>query len=125
MNIKKYIHKEDYERIKAFLTECYEQNKNMTCWLPQRFDDLIFRVDTLYRDERGKQASQDYIYIWEENNQIVGVILPDGDSFNSSIKKGYEYIFPEMLDLAEKELKPLFNKKENDKIDLFMEKKCI
>ena len=73
----------------------------MSCWLPERFDDLINRVDVLYRDERGKHASQDFIYIWEDNNNIVGVILPDGDSFNSSIRPGYEYIFSEMLDFAE------------------------
>lgn len=80
----------------------------MECWLPERFDDLIFRIDTLYKVERGKEASQAYIYIFEEDNQIVGVILSDGDFFNSSIKNGYENIFPQMLDLSEKELLPLF-----------------
>lgn len=117
MEIKKFNLDTDYERVKAFLTECYKENKNMVCWLPQRFDDLVFRVDTLYRDERGKLASQDFVYIWEENSNIVGIVVPDGDCFNSSIKNGYEYIFPEMLDLAEEKLKPLFDKKENGKID--------
>ena len=120
MNIKKFVFEEDYERIKEFLSDCYKENKNMRCWLPQRFDDLVYRVDTLYKDERGKQASQDYIYIWEENNEIVGVILPDGDSFNSCIKNGYEYIFPQMLDFAEENLLPLFDKKENGKIDFLV-----
>ena len=69
---------------------------------------MIFRIDTLYKVERGKEASQAYIYIFEEDNQIVGVILSDGDFFNSSIKNGYENIFPQMLDLSEKELLPLF-----------------
>ena len=101
MKIKKFNFDTDYERVKSFLTECYKENKNMVCWLPQRFDDLVFRVDTLYRDERGKLASQDFVYIWEENSNIVGIVVPDGDCFNSSIKNGYEYIFPEMLDLAE------------------------
>lgn len=117
MEVKKFNLETDYERVKNFLIECYKENKNMVCWLPQRFDDLIFRVDTLYRDERGKLASQDFVYIWEENDNIVGIVVPDGDSFNSCIKNGYEYLFPEMLDLAEEELKPLFDIQENGKIN--------
>ena len=120
MTIKKYEQERDYERIHEFLTEQYKANKNMICWLPQRFDDLVFRIDALYHDERGKEKSQDYIFIFEENEEIVGIILPDGDSFNSSIKTGYEYIFPQMIDLAEKELQPLFEKNENGEIDFLI-----
>ena len=104
MKIKKFNKKEDYERIVKFLTAQYKTNKNMVCWLPERFDDLIFRIDTLYHDERGLERSSDYIYIFEDNDEIVGVVLPDGDSFNSCIKNGYENIFGQMLDLSEKEL---------------------
>ena len=120
MTIKRFNKKEDYERIISFLTEQYKINKNMVCWLPERFDDLIFRIDTLYHDERGQEKSQDYIYIFEENNEIVGVVIPDGDSFNSCIKNGYEYIFSKMLDLSEKELLPLFEKNENGEIDFLV-----
>ena len=120
MTIKKFNKEHDYERIIEFLSEQYKTNKNMQCWLPQRFDDLIFRIDTLYHEERGLKKSSDYIYIFEDNNQIVGLILPDGDSFNSSIKTGYEYIFSQMLDLAEKELIPLFEKDENGKINFLV-----
>lgn len=65
MRVKKFNREEDYERINKFLTEQYKINKNMVCWLPERFDDLIFRIDTLYHDERGGEKSQDYIYIFE------------------------------------------------------------
>ena len=41
---------------------------------------------------------------FEDKNEIVGLILPDGDSFNSCIKNGYESIFSQMIDLSEKEL---------------------
>lgn len=92
----------------------------MVCWLPERFDDLIFRIDTLYHDERGGEKSSDYIYIYEDNESIVGVILPDGDSFNSCIKKDYENIFSEMLDLSEKELLPLFERDEDGNIDFLV-----
>ena len=50
----------------------------------------------------------------------MGCIFPDGDSFNSSIKPGYEYIFSKMLDLAEDKLRPLFEVKENKKIDFLV-----
>lgn len=120
INIKKFEMNADYHRVIIFLTECYKENKNMECWLPARFDDLVYRIDTLYKDERGLKASKDYIFIFEEDSQIVGLILPDGDSFNSAIKRGYEHIFQQMLDLAEKELLPLFKADENGVINFLV-----
>lgn len=120
MTVKKFNREEDYERISRFLSDCYQENQNMLCWLPERFDDLIFRVDVLYKEERGQKASADYIYLFEKNDEIVGVILPDGDSFNSCIKNGYEFLFKEMLDLAEKELLPLFSTDENGEVSFLV-----
>lgn len=120
INIKKFEMNADYHRVITFLTECYKENKNMECWLPARFDDLVYRIDTLYKDERGLKASKEYIFIFEEDSQIVGLILPDGDSFNSAIKRGYEHIFQQMLDLAEKELVPLFKADENGVINFLV-----
>ncbi len=120
MKIKKFNKAEDYDRIIIFLAEQYKINKSMVCWLPERFDDLIFRIDTLYHDERGLEKSSDYIYIFEDNDEIVGVVLPDGDSFNSCIKNGYESVFSQMLDLSEKELQPLFERDENGEIDFLV-----
>ena len=120
MKIKKFNKEEDYKRVINFLTDQYKENKNMVCWLPERFDDLIFRIDTLYHDERGGEKSSDYIYIYEDNESIVGVILPDGDSFNSCIKKDYENVFSEMLDLSEKELLTLFERDEDGNIDFLV-----
>jgi GNAT superfamily N-acetyltransferase len=117
--VKKFNMEQDYYRIIKFLADCYIENRNMECWLPARFDDLVFRIDTLYEKERGLRASKDFIYIFGENDNIVGLILPDGDSFNSSIKRGYEYIFPQMLDIAEKEILPLF-KEENGEINFLV-----
>ena len=72
MNIKKFNKKDDYESVIQFLTNCYEENKNMVCWLPERFDDLIFRIDTLYHDERGlKKSSEldgdDLVFVYKNN----------------------------------------------------------
>ena len=58
MKVTKFNISEDYERVSDLLSECYKENKNMECWLPERFDDLIFRIDTLYKVERGKEASR-------------------------------------------------------------------
>lgn len=120
MKVKRYDKSVDYERVVNFLRERYWENKNMECWLPARFDDLVYRIDTLYKEERGNEASSDYIFIYENNDEIVGVIIPDGDSFNSSIKRGYEYIFKDMLDLAEKELLPLFERDEKGEINFLV-----
>lgn len=120
MEIKRFNKNEDYLKVINFLTLCYQENKNMTCWLPERFDDLIFRIDTLYHDERGLERSQDYTFLFLEKDEIVGLVVPDGDSFNSCIKKGYEYIFPKMFDLGEKELLPLFKKEEDGKVNFLV-----
>ena len=120
MNIKKFNKNQDYDRVISFLTNQYKDNKNMVSWLPERFDDLIFRIDTLYHDERGLEKSSDYIYLFEDNNEIVGIVVPDGDSFNSCIKKGYESIFSQMLDLSEKELLPLFEKEKDGSINFLV-----
>ena len=61
----------------------------MTSWLPERLHDLIYRM-TAQELDKGKPKSTDYIYLWEDNNEIVGCILPDGDAIYMSIKKGYE-----------------------------------
>ena len=92
----------------------------MVCWLPQRFDDLIYRIDVLHHDERGLDRDSDYILIFEDNEKIVGVVIPDGGSFNSCIKTGYENIFSQMIDLSEKELQPLFKRDENGDINFLV-----
>lgn len=121
MKIKRFNKNEDYNRVIEFLTEQYRINKNMVCWLPQRFDDLIYRIDVLYHDERGRERNADYTYIFEDDNdKILGIIVPDGDSFNTCIRNGYESIFTKMLDLGEKELKPLFEKNEDGTINFLV-----
>ena len=121
MKIKKYNMLDDYERVISFLRNNYMENKNMVSWLPQRFDDLMYRIDTLYHDERGKERNSDYTYIFEDDSgNIIGLLVPDGDSFNTCIKNGYEDIFSSMLDLGEKELRPLFEKDEEGKINFLV-----
>ena len=65
----------------------------MTSWLPERLNDLIYRMDTQYQDE-GLPKSSDYIYVFEDNDNIIGCILPDGDSIHISLKNEYESLIP-------------------------------
>jgi N-acetylglutamate synthase-like GNAT family acetyltransferase len=75
----------------------------------------------MYHYERGKEKNADFTYIFEDDSHnIIGIIVPDGDSFNTCIKNGYEYIFSKMLDLGEKELKPLFDKNEDGSINFLV-----
>ena len=121
MKVKKFNKNEDYDRIIKFLRDNYKENENMVSWLPQRFDDLLYRIDVLYHDERGQKRSSDYMYIFEDDNSnIIGIIVPDGDSFNTCIKNGYEHIFSSMLDLGEKELQPLFEKDKDGTINFLV-----
>ena len=120
MEVKRFNFEKDYNEVIKFLRDNYKENKNMVSWLPQRFDDLIYRIDTLYHDERGEERSSDYIFLFEENDNIVATIFPDGDSFNSCIKNGYENIFNEMLDVGERELRPLFHKEEDGTINFLV-----
>ena len=116
ITIKKFNFKHDYERCIQFLTDCYQENKNMSCWLPQRFDDFVFRIGNMERHKK----SIEFIYLFEEEGKIVGLIAPDGESFNSCIKNGYEHIFPKMVDFAEKNLIPLLKENEDGTYDFYV-----
>jgi len=116
MIFKKFDFTRDHDRCIRFLTECYRENGNITCWLPQRFDDFFFRIGSM---ERHKQ-SVDLIFVCEEKDQIVGLILPDDNAMNSCIKKGHEHIFPEMVAFAERNLAPLLKTDENGAGDFFV-----
>lgn len=119
MEIKKFNIKKDLKRLEDYLRNQYLKNNNMTSWLPERLHDLIFRMDTQYTDA-GKFKSSDYIYLWEDNNEIVGCILPDGDVIYISIKNGYDSLYKSIVSYAEEKCKPLFEKKEDGSIDFLV-----
>ena len=115
MEIKRFKLDQDLEKLENYLRNQYFENKNMTSWLPERLHDLVYRMDTQYTDA-GELKSSDYIFIWEDNNEIVGCILPDGDSIYMSIKNGYEYLYQTIVKYAEEKCKPLFKKEEDGSI---------
>ena len=119
MEIKKFDLENDLIRLEEFLRNQYLENRNMTSWLPERLHDLIYRMDTQYTDE-GKQKSSEYIFLWEDNDEIVACILPDGDAIYMSIKNGYEDLFESLVSYAEENCKPLFEKDEDGSIDFLV-----
>jgi len=119
MEIKKFNLSTDLSKLEKYLRDQYLENKNMTSWLPERLHDLIFRMDTQYANA-GRLKSSDYIFIWEDNNEIVGCILPDGDAIYMSIKNGYENLYKSIVNYAEKNCKPLFKKEEDGSIDFLV-----
>ena len=107
MKIKKFNLEKDLKRLETYLRNQYLENKNMTSWLPERLHDLVYRMDTQYIDA-GNPKSSDFIFLWENNNEIVGCILPDGDAIYISIKNGFEDLFKSIVTYAEANCKPLF-----------------
>lgn len=96
-----YIHSEDYVKIVQFLREMYVANQDQTCWLPQRWEDLEFRIRTHYLD-RGEPDIHDSIRIWEKDNQIVGVCHDEDKNVTfMQIRNGFENLFSVMLDWSE------------------------
>lgn len=119
MDIKRFNLNNDLNRLESFLRYQYSENRNMTSWLPERLHDLIFRMDTQYTCCGGLRSS-DFIYIWQENDEIAGCILPDGDAVYMSIRNGYEELFGSMVSYAEEHLRPLFNKEDDGSLDFLV-----
>lgn len=119
MKIKKFNLETDLIKLEEYLRNQYLENKTMSSWLPERLHDLIYRMDTQYTDA-GKLKSRDYIFIWEENDEIVGCILPDGDAIYMSIKNGYENLYNSIVSYAEENCKPLFKKEDDGSIDFLV-----
>lgn len=119
MKIKKFNLDNDLKQLESFLRNQYLENKNMTSWLPERLHDLIYRMDTQYTNAK-KNKSSDYIFIWENNDEIVGCILPDGDAINISIKSDYGALYKTIVSYAEEHCKPLFETLEDGSIDFLV-----
>ena len=119
MVVKKFDIKTDLKKLEDYLRCEYLENKNMTSWLPERLHDLIYRMDVQYTDE-GCLKSSEFVYFWEDNDNIVGCILPDGDAIYISIKKGYESLYKSIVNYAEVNCKSLFKKDKDGLIDFLV-----
>ena len=118
MQIRKFQLDRDLQKLEEFLRNQYLENKNMTSWLPERLHDLIYRMSAQEADSREK--SVDYIFLWEENGQIVACVHPDGDAIYMSIQNGYAHLFGAMLAHSEENCLPLFEKEEDGSVDFLV-----
>ena len=116
MIIKRFNVEEDLDKLEEFLRNQYFENKNMTSWLPERLHDGIYRMNA-QQEDKGKEKSSDYFFLWEENDEIVGCILTDTDTIHIFIKNGYEELYEEMVKYAEDNCRPLFDVGEDGNID--------
>ena len=70
-----YMTKKDVDLITEILQSQFDE-----FWTPSILETEILNPESTY-------------IVAKKNEEIVGLILPDGDSFNSSIKRGYENIY--------------------------------
>lgn len=108
MEIKRFDLKRDLTRLEDFLRAQYRENRNMTSWLPQRLNDVIFRLDIQHLERYGGKMSRDYIFLWIDHGEIVACTLPDGDAIYAAVQNGYEALFSELLTYAETHCIELF-----------------
>lgn len=115
MQIVKFEQEKDLDRLEAYLADRYLENRRAVSWLPERLHDLIYRVGMQEADE-GRERSAGHIYLWEDNDGIAACILPDGENIYVSIRDGWEWLFPSMIDFSEKNCRSLFGKAEDGSV---------
>ena len=119
MQIRKFQPDTDLQSLETYLRNQYFTNKDMSSWLPERLHDLIYRMGAQEADG-GRERSMDYIFLWEENGQIVACILPDGENIYISIKDGFEYLYSTMLAYSEKNCLPLFHRADDGSVKFWV-----
>ena len=119
MGIRKFQPDKDLQNLETYLRKQYFRYKNMASWLPERLHDLIYRMGAQETDG-GSARSMDYIFLWEEQGQIVACILPDGENIYFSIQEGFEQLFPMLLSYSEQNCLPLFQKAEDGSVKFWV-----
>lgn len=119
MQVRKFQLNTDLNKLETYLRDQYSQNQNMASWLPERLHDLIYRMGAQEADG-GSARSMDYIFLWEEKGEIVACILPDGENIYTSIKKGYEHLYPSLLAFSEQNCLPLFHRADDGSVKFWV-----
>ena len=116
MQVRRFQLDADLQYLEGYLRNQYLENKNMTSWLPERLHDLVYRM-VAQETDGGRKKSVDYIFLWEENEEIIACVLPDGDAIYISIKNGYEHLFASILAYSENNCLPLFGREKDGSLD--------
>lgn len=104
--ISRLYQQTDYQKIIDFLREILLIEDKRTCWLPQKWEYSEYLVNQLNLDLCNEAKSwHSKIRIWEENDKIVAICHNEADtSAFFEIREGYEYLFKDMLEWAEKNI---------------------
>ena len=96
MQINSYDHERDFNRVGRFLIETYRPGDTFTNWLQPRWEYMHFLPSI-------KQLDLSKIGIFEQNDQIIGVVHFESQPFQAyfQIRPGFEKIKPQMFDYAE------------------------
>ncbi len=118
MQPRRFQIERDLDRLEAYLREQYLLHRHADAWLPERLHDLIYRVSAQEADE-GRTRSADYIFLWEEDEEICACVLPDGENIYVSIRDGFAHLFPSMVRFSETHCRSLFPAGEDGSVKLW------
>ena len=119
MKIVKFESDRDFELLEAFLRDQFFAHDTADSWLPERLHDLVYRVAAQETDE-GRKRSSDFMFLWEENEEIVACVLPDGENIYVSVKDGFEHIFPSLIAFSEENCRALFTEAEDGSVKFWV-----
>lgn len=119
MQVRRFQPDTDLSKLERYLRERYLVTRNMASWLPERLHDLIYRMSAQEQDG-GQERSVDHIYLWEENDELIACILPDGENIYMSIRNGFEYLYPTLLSYSEEHCLPMFHKEEDGSVKFWV-----
>lgn len=99
-----YEDSRDYGRVISFLQQAYLADPHFPGWKAQRFEDMEYRLDAMYR-AWGSAPWHDCIHLWEEEGRIVGLCVGEkpGENFCYA-KAGYQRLYPEMVQWTRKNM---------------------
>ena len=118
IHYRKFELNRDLTRLEQYLRDRYFESRTELSWLPERLNDLVYRISAFEADEEDP-VSMEYFFLGEEEGEIRSCILPDGENIYMSIKPGYESHFPELLSFSEKNCLPLFDQSDDGSVKLW------
>ena len=95
---RNYQKEQDYDKVLSFLRKEYKEDPHFPGWKAQRFEDMEYRLNTMYICMGGAPWHQ-CVHLWEEDGAMVGLCVGErkGENF-FYVKKMYEFLYPQMVE---------------------------
>lgn len=95
---RNYQKEQDYDKVLSFLRKEYKEDPHFPGWKAQRFEDMEYRLNTMYICMGGAPWHQ-CVHLWEEDGEMVGLCVGErkGENF-FYVKKTYEFLYPQMVE---------------------------